>query len=140
MQKPCETCGGSFEAARAAAKYCGDRCRKRAQRSGRTARPVTGTTDDPVAGADSPEPELVMQVRRELDEARALDTVLGQLTLQLALRVAGAPAAETGFSTLVKEFRATRAEALGKTAPESDPLDEMKERRDAKARAAAASS
>ena len=77
------------------------------------------------------------QVRRELDEERALDTVLGQLTLQLAARVANATATESGFSTLVKEFRATRAEALGKTSPEADPLDEVKERREAKARAAA---
>jgi hypothetical protein len=32
MIKTCADCGGSFEAQRTAAKYCSERCKKRAQR------------------------------------------------------------------------------------------------------------
>lgn len=130
MEAFCQVCGVGFEARRASAKYCGATCRQRARRHP-GARPASATE---VADASG----LYDATREELERAGVVDTVLGQLTLQLARRVATAGPAESGFSTLVKEFRATRGEALKKSEAAGDPVDEVKRKRAEKTRQAAA--
>lgn len=129
MEAFCKVCGAGFEAKRATAKYCGPNCRQHARRAP-SARPAT---PDEVADASG----LYDATRVELEAAGVVATVLGQLTLQLAKRVSTAGPAESGFSTLVKEFRATRAEALKKAQSSVDPVDEVKRKREAKTRQAA---
>lgn len=131
MSKACAVCGRDFEARRSTARYCGATCRQRSRRSP-GARPASVSELSDAQG-------LYEEARRELEEAQALGSVLGQLTLQLARRVAAAGPAESGFATLVKEFRATRAEVLRGSEPVKDPVDQVRERRERKARQAAAS-
>ncbi|MGZ6788371.1 MAG: hypothetical protein ACXVGQ_00305 [Mycobacteriaceae bacterium] len=87
---------------------------------------------------------MVASVRRDLEGAGRLDTFAGQLALSLAKQVSRSDA--TGVSSLSKELRQVMSEALAGAAPvpgaaESvpDEVDQMKERREAKARAAAGS-
>ena len=126
----CQACGEDFEARRRDAKFCSTRCRKRAQRHPGSRAAVDQGTSVAAIG-------LVIATEAELEAAGKTDSVLGQLAIQLARRVATAGPAESGFSGLVKEFRAVRAEVLGRDQKQSDPVDEVKQRREAKAREAA---
>ncbi|WP_099024327.1 DUF2256 domain-containing protein [Mycolicibacterium palauense] len=158
MQKPCAVCGRPFEAQRPQAKYCGETCKKRAQRAGtagardrkkprRTAAAPPATTPT-TEHSDPPAPNteayasvgVVAATVKELSEADRLDTVLGQLALKLAVRLE-ASTFDTGssFAALSKELRAVTAAALAGAAVEDDEVDELQKRRDEKkARAAAA--
>lgn len=162
MQKPCAVCSKPFEAQRPQAKYCGETCKKRAQRSGqagsrdRKKRPapdpaaavaaVLGTTPPgapDAAGAD-PAPlyapvGVLASVVKELADAQRLDTVLGQLALKLASRLESATF-DTGssFTALSKELRAVMAAAVAGAHVEDDEVDELQKRRDEKEAAARA--
>ncbi|MGE2733837.1 hypothetical protein [Mycolicibacterium vaccae] len=167
MQKPCAVCGKPFEAKRPQAKYCGETCKKRAQRAGtatsrdrKKPRPaeslaaaaafaagLMGSSDQ--AGADGGDSDplyapvgLVASVVKELNDAKRLETVLGQLALKLAVRLE-ASTFDTGssFMALSKELRAVMAAAVAGAHVEDDEIDELQKRRDEKeaaARAAAA--
>lgn len=126
MVKSCEVCGESFEAKRAAAKFCGDRCRKRAQR-----RPSTANADVPDERPDIPF-GLVASTLTELVKAGRENSPAGQAALLLAYRLEHI-SADTGSSVaaMVKEHRATLAEAL-KNVEKASAVDELKKRRDAK--------
>jgi hypothetical protein len=55
--RPCETCGQSFEATRADAKYCSATCKQAAYRERRvTDNPQPSVTDKPIAVTDKPPP------------------------------------------------------------------------------------
>lgn len=114
MDRECASCGREFVAKRSTAQYCSVTCRSRAAR----ARKAAGASVEADAEAGKPEHSLVRAVRKELDEAEALDTVAGQLALQLARRIADPECA--GVSTLSKELRALLAEARG-AAPDPEP-------------------
>lgn len=90
---------------------------------------------------------MVASLIAELESFGVLDTVDGQLALQLARQVTATGA--TGVSSLSKEFRAVRADALAqgrRPEPDAQPaepaevdeVEEARRRRDAKTRAAAA--
>jgi hypothetical protein len=99
----CAGCSEPFEAKTRRAKWCSDACKMRAARS---------KDVDPVA-IDTPQPldeGLVAAVRSELEETGRLETVAGQLALQLARKLVAVDA--SGVSGLSKELRAVRAEAL----------------------------
>jgi hypothetical protein len=104
----CAGCGEDFEARRATAKWCSDRCRKATRR--RSPEPASDTS--PPAEHDT---GLVDSVRRELDRADRLDTYPGQLALQLARRLSNPE--ESGISGLSKELRTVMTAALEGTAP-----------------------
>jgi hypothetical protein len=100
--KRCEgpDCEVEFEPKRSTAKYHSATCRQRAARDRKAA--AESVAADAEAG--KAEHTLVRAVRKELEDAEALDTVAGQLALQIARRIANPEC--TGVSTLSKELRA----------------------------------
>jgi len=125
MQRPCGSCGEPYEAKRSDSRFCGDRCKKRAQR-GHTA-PVAVPIAMPVLSSD----KAVASVQRELEAAGRTDTYLGALALVLAARIDGSKAV-MGFAALAKELRVTMDAALAGVTVVADPVDELRSRRDAK--------
>jgi hypothetical protein len=128
MLKTCE-CGAEFEAKRAAAKYCSERCKKRAQRRpGGTTKVVTLPPAAPASTGS-----LAAATQAELDRAGRLASAVGQAALALARRI-DASHGETGsaLAALVREHRATLAEAVKDVEVAADPLDELRNRRERK--------
>ena len=84
------TCGTAFEARDKRAKYCSDRCRKRAQRGGQV-------VDLPTEPRETSRQcgEVEKATRKELESAGRLDTALGQACLTLARRLDW-PGVDTG--------------------------------------------
>jgi len=130
VEVTCAGCGETFEARRASAKWCSDRCRKSKGRS----KPVEAPPV--VDAADDTPPELtglVAAVTRDLESAGALSTFNGQLALQLAKRLTDPD--ESGISALAKELRSVMALAVGSAAPEGgaepkvEPEDEVEKAR-----------
>lgn len=137
MRKSCAVCGEPFEAKRAAAKYCGDRCRQRAHRSPEAAseskvlEPAGEPTSEPPPALLAGPVTLATMV--ELEDAGRLETALGQAALALARRI-DFPATDTGsaLASLAREHRATLAEAVRDAKTAMDPLDELRLRRERK--------
>jgi hypothetical protein len=131
MLKTCEVCPTEFEAKRAAAKYCSEKCKKRAQRrpgGTRAAKVVTLPPAAPVSAGS-----LAAATQAELDRAGRLASAVGQAALALARRI-DASHGETGsaLAALVREHRATLAEAVKDAEVAADPLDELRGRRERK--------
>ncbi len=139
-------CANKFTPKRSTARYCGTTCRQRAARA-RKAVAAAEAADSQAKTADA-EHGLVRATRKQLEEADALDTVDGQIALQLARKLADPDHVSSG---LAKELRATLAAATGaKTladsggdgppapAPEDDEVTRARESRERKAREAAA--
>jgi hypothetical protein len=121
----CQSCGRPFEAKRTAAKFCGDTCRKRAQRAPReTEAPLTVMA--PITA-----PPLVRTTRRALEEAGVVDSVPGQQALLLAERMSNPHETGAAVASMSKQLQAVVSEAL-RSVKRSDPLDELRGRRDAK--------
>lgn len=134
MSRECESCGVSFGAKSPRARFCSDRCRKRAQRTP-AARAVKRGVEAPVvasvaAGADRS--GLFGVTSRQLEAVDRLDTVLGQQALALAARIVSPVESGASVASLSKEFRAVMAEALEGVAVAADPMDELRRRRDLK--------
>lgn len=119
MQRNCDVCGVSYEAKRPSSKFCTATCR---QRHNRGVKPL-------VKASDGPDGLTVASVRAELEACGRLDGFLGAAALQLAERIDQATAV-MGFAALVKELRATMAQATDGVAREQDPIDELKVMRD----------
>jgi len=126
MQRSCAVCSAPFEAQRPQAKYCGDTCRKRAQRGG------IADTASPAPQVDRPTTGLLDAVQAELDAAGRSNSVAGQHALELANRIVNAPGMNTGVAALSKQLQAVLAEALKNSATAVNPLDELRARRDLK--------
>lgn len=75
---------------------------------------------------------LLEATRAQLEAAGRLDTIAGQAALVLAEQLVSGQHSGAGYAALVKELRATIAEALDGAAVVDDPLDEIKRRRDLK--------
>lgn len=126
MQKACESCGRSYEAKRAASKFCSDRCRKRKQRA-----PLSVVKDETPAAEpveDYSEGPLVTATRRQVEAAGREDTALGLAAILAAKRLEKAGVAETGagFKALVDTHRAALAEAIKDGKGAADPLDQIR--------------
>jgi hypothetical protein len=96
-------CQVDFEPKRSTAKFCSTTCRSRAAR----AKKAAAESVEADAEAGKAEHALVRAVRTELTEADALNTVDGQLALQVARRISHPDT--SGISTLSKELRALLA-------------------------------
>ena len=125
MTRSCGVCSASYEAARSDSKFCGERCRKRAQRGH-----VVSLSPD-VARPESGTGGTVAAVRAELETAGRSGTHLGAAALALAERIDGSTAV-MGFAALVKELRLTMEAAVAGVKVAADPVDELRSRRDAK--------
>lgn len=108
-------CGVEFEA-RAGTKFHTATCRSRARR----AREAAAANASDEAKTDTPaEHGLVKAVRRELEQARAMDTVAGQLAMQFARQLVNPEA--SSLTAMSKELRALLEEAKAGAAPTPDP-------------------
>ena len=125
MRKQCAVCLVEFEAKRAAARYCSERCRKRAQRQ-------PGRKRAPVMPVD-PGVELWSATMAELNAAGRVSSAAGQAALVLAKRI-DASQGETGagLAALVKQHGATLADAVKGSRAVVSPLDELRLARERK--------
>ncbi len=85
------------------------------------------TLDDP-----APPSELERVVARELEAVGRLQSVAGQVALELAFRVASPFESGAAVASLAKQFGEAMDRALAGVAQAADPLDEIRARRDAK--------
>ena len=124
----CGICEKPFATTRKSAKYCGDKCRKQASRSGRST--GAGRLDPPEPPARLTYAErFVAAVLQRLTDASRADEPLSLLALSLAedsVNERLPPAARKAFTA---EFRATFAEAMRGVAADSR-VDELRRRRD----------
>ncbi|GAC1375745.1 MAG: hypothetical protein NVSMB4_04130 [Acidimicrobiales bacterium] len=132
MTRSCAQCGLNYDASRPNSTYCGDTCRKRAQRAQKVAGSLPTAPERPETPLDASEPALVAAVRRELSEADRLTTVAGQVALELAVRVANRREMGSAVASLSKQLREAMAEAMVNVVAEASPLDEIRARRDAR--------
>lgn len=130
MDRICDACGAAYEAIRANARFCSDRCRKR-----------TARQPKPLAEMPTVTPEvaqlLVSQLSKivtdELVAGGVLDTSPGQAALLLAQRMElGTTDTGSAVAAMSRELRSLMAEALGKTETAADPMDELKARRESR--------
>lgn len=136
MTRHCAVCGKAFEAKRSTAKYCGSTCRARQSQGIKPPRPARGVDAPPAPAAVMPlvgESPLVASVRRALEDAGRLDSVLGQQALMLAGRLAGQGDSGSAVAALSRELRAVMDAALADAPQAADALDELAERRRRKA-------
>jgi hypothetical protein len=120
MSKTCAACGSDFSASKANARYCSDKCRKRAHRLGRAKAAVAPTSGAPGS--------VVQAVREALGDVT--NTAQGQIALVLAARLDD-PAKETGASmaAVARQLTLMLADLISPPKAASDPLDELRQKR-----------
>ena len=162
MVRSCEACGTAFDAKSGRAKYCSDRCRKRAQRGVKSCAACPGPLDSksprakycsdrcrkraqrrtPLApvtplAPTAVEPDsgegLVGVSRVALERAGMLATPEGARVMLLARRLDKA-GMDTGSSiaALVREHAVQLDAAIAKGTVAADPVDELQEKRRAR--------
>lgn len=127
MEAECGLCGASFATKSPRAKWCSEACRKRhdrAQARLEVVRELPPSRDGRVAET----------TRAKLEAAGQLGSPLGAAAVALAQRIDGVSLFDTGsaLAALVRELRATLAEATKGTIVANDPIDELRARREAK--------
>jgi len=135
VTRDCDQCGVAYEAKRPSSKFCSARCRNRAAR----ARAVTVADAAPLGSTA----ELLMSMesvfastRAELLEAKAVKSSAGQAALKLALLIdLATPLGASAVSGMVKELRATMAEAVRSKPSATSLVDELRLRREQRANA-----
>lgn len=136
MDIPCQVCGKPFPAKRASARYCGERCKKRAQRN--PGRPANGTPV-PVGGLAQVSPirdsvgRVAAMTERKLLDAGRLDTVMGAVALALAAKV-DEPGLDTGSSlaAVARELDRCLEKALEGVIVAETPLERQRRAREMK--------
>lgn len=135
MQRNCEACGRSYEAKRKTSRYCSSLCRTRVSRAG-GGKPQITAVPSPKTGENAdrsdhdqtqPLAGFAATVERELREAGRLDTVLGQLALDLAERTFSRHNTGAMVASMSKEFRTVMAAAMEGAKVEKDPIDLLQE-------------
>ena len=132
LELSCQVCEQPFQAKRDTAKYCGERCKKRAQRGG-------GAKNGKERQAEKPQlASVAAATLLELQEAKRLHTPLGQAALALAHRLdLSHTDTGAGVASLAKQLQATLAAATADVdAEQADPVDEVRAARERKLRAA----
>lgn len=123
----CRACGASLEGD-ARKRYCDDKCRQRGHR-GAT---VTEITPDPV------DESVAGSTRRTLEAAGRLDTPAGTAAMVIAGKLDRGGDTGSAVAALVRELRASVAEALSEAEVPDDPVDDLtRKREERRARAGA---
>lgn len=130
MKRQCDECGTEYVAASPRSRYCTDRCRKRAARRGRprmaavtalAARPTTGTALEDATR------DFLAAVGRE-------STPLGLAAVELARVLSDPATSPSALPGLAKQLEAALTSATKGATTESNPLADIRARRDAKRR------
>ena len=121
------TCGQKFTAAKANARYCSDKCRKRTKRAGADVVELLEAPLDPRVGP------IAAAAAVELAAAGRLESALGLTALALATRLDhGGMETGSAYASLSKEFEAKMAAATRGAGRSSAPevlQDELAARR-----------
>lgn len=127
IERQCDHCGTTYEAARPSSKFCGPTCRQRHRRNPELA--VTA----PVAGiAPAESTGVYAATLAELNAAGRATTSTGTAALALAARIDSGLDTGSALAALVKQHVLTMAEALRGAQVVASPLDELRRRRDLK--------
>lgn len=124
-------CGVKFDARNPRAKYCSDRCRKRAQRGGEVVTLPMPAREEPPAEPDMGGVERT--TRAALTEAGRIETPMGQACLAIARRI-DQPGPDTGsaLAALVARLEsslATATRGAGATSAPNALRDQLAARR-----------
>lgn len=124
MDRPCDVCGDIYDAKRPNSKYCGDTCRKRAQRGAVAA---DAAEQVPTLVPDLEPGPVETALLAELTAIERQATALGQAALALARRVDIGRDTGAGLAALVKQLEATRTAATANVKSAASPLDLMRD-------------
>ena len=123
--RTCDYCGTAYQAKRSTSRYCTDTCRTKA------AQLRAGTRVLPAAPVVV-ESGVLPAVRAELARLGLTDSVAGAAALSLAGRIDAQSEPGAAMAAMVRELRATMAEASAGATVELDVLDELRARREAR--------
>lgn len=130
----CASCGGRFQAKRRAAKYCSDRCRKRASRAPEA--PPARREGASLTALPPPPPDasgLLALARHKLEAAGRFDTWEGQAALQIAAILdSGVQDTGSAIAALHRELRAAMSVALDGADVAMTPLEKIRRERELK--------
>jgi hypothetical protein len=121
VDRKCDVCGDTYDAKRPNSKYCGDTCRKRAQRGAVTEAEVPTLVPDLEVGP------VETALLAELTEVERAASALGQAALALARRVDIGRDTGAGLASLVKQLEATAKAATADVKSAASPLDRMRD-------------
>lgn len=123
MRKPCADCGDTFEAKRAAARFCSDLCRKRAQRRGAGSQAAAGAQGRP--GAPGPVETKVRADIAALVTLHPMGEAITEMSVALA-RALDNGQSLMGIAAINRELRENLAELSRLAVDDSDDLaDEL---------------
>lgn len=135
MRVECTLCGDPFDAKRATARYCSERCKKRAQRAGLVVPPsgssVAGSVDT-VRPDVSPDGAVHAAVLAELEVLEKVDTVLGQTALILARQMESGRDTGSSAAAVSRELDRLMVRIRGAEGAPRDQLAAVRRRRDEK--------
>lgn len=134
-------CSASFTPKQKSQRYCSATCRQRGARERKHADAAAAVDDKARTQTGGAAHKLVTVTEAELTKAGALDTVDGQLALQLARKLADPDVA--GFDRLMEKLRGVLADVRGTSvaggegpaAEPAEPDDEVTKARRARAEA-----
>lgn len=124
MQSTCAACGTKFEAVRKTAKYCSDRCRKKAAKTRKSVNVVALRQSVEFSDSGSVADAIVLKFSKSV-----IDSAKGRLALALARRI-DVPVFGESIASVARELRMilNDLEGLGGEAAVT-PLDRIRSRR-----------
>jgi hypothetical protein len=120
VEHRCDVCGTTYTARRASARFCSERCKKRAQRNGRAGQPSPqggAPREAALVALPQPEPagagEVTASAEQALREAGRMATWEGRAALAIAQRI-DASGADSGssYAALHRELRSAMEAAM----------------------------
>lgn len=130
MRRPCDHCGGDFEARNGTARFCTDRCRKAARRKADLTPPRPVLVPSLPADQRDGNPESGPMARLAHAHLVALGQdgdVLAGLALVLARAIDNGPHTGAALSALTREFSRVWTQVQRNATPvEENPLQRMR--------------
>lgn len=134
MQRKCDRCGKTYPAKRSTSRFCSSGCRAEASEARKHGLPESiAPVVDMVAADPVSSGPLTDSTDARLAAAERADSPLGLAALALAQRIDSGNENGSAMAVLVREFRTTLDRALEGGARPANRLDELMERRKAKA-------
>lgn len=131
MKRACDVCQVSYEAKRAASRYCSPKCRQRAARGKAKGQEIPRVVTIPTPDPTVVEGGLVDATIRRLRDAGVLDSVEGQSAIVLARRIEfGVMESGSAVAALSRELRAVMESALKSSTPAGNLIDELRAQRE----------
>ncbi len=126
MERTCDVCGTTYVAKRAAARYCSDTCRKRAQRAG------VNKDRQPAPQPEAPSAGVYAATLARVTAGGVEGSESAQAALVLAARIDAGLDSGASIAAMVRQLHATMAVAMENAERAADPIDELRRRRAAR--------